>query len=139
MAQFHGIKGSLTIKDGATDLVYLLSRWTLNVETDTVDVTVLGQTTDPVYRDHVAGPTNWSGTFEGFLSDASAEFLTPKLIDMSQKDIELIGRNNAATPVEVKWSGKCFASVSPDNDRFDASKFTGTFQGTGALAWPSGT
>ena len=131
MAQVHGIKGLLQCN--VTAVTLNATRWTLDIDTDLVDVTKLSGPLDIVYKEFVAGATDWSGSFEGWIEDNAAIYSGSNMIGQFVTLQMVFPANPTA-----QWSGTAqITGWNPDNDRNDACKYSGTFQGTGLLNWPS--
>lgn len=71
MAVHSGTTGSITLKDGATDLITSLhaSRWSVDLGMETADATAFSPTSNARVR--LPGLSAHSGTAEGFLDDTA--------------------------------------------------------------------
>ncbi len=73
MARLHGRKGRLYVQlqtaDTAAQPVAFLNKWTASFATDTVEVTAF----DDDNKTYLAGMPDASGTFAGFLDDATLQ------------------------------------------------------------------
>jgi len=126
MATFRGHGGAIDF--GAGFDIYITS-WTIDTATDEFDITKLSSTTATGVRwkEFTFGCSEWSGSAEGFMDDAT--IVTPtdfgKLITGTFTD----GAGNTRT-------GQAFVTSSSEtNSATDLGRLTFNFRGTNTLTW----
>lgn len=127
MAVYHGRKGIVYISttgSGNAALVLNLTDWSLDMSTDTVEVTSFGDT-NKVY---VQGLPDISGQFSGFWNDLEDKLFTAAA---SADGCKIYLYPSADAPTKYFY-GPAWLSVSVSTSVSDAVKTTASFVANGA-------
>lgn len=135
MARFKGSGGDVYVDQSsggasaATPMRYV-SKWTLDGETEQVEVTAFGDTT----KTFISGLPNAQGTISGF-ADNTATTGTTALFTMSQSGVARKTYFYPTTPSTSGpyWFGTCNWSVSVETDVAGAVTISGTWSAATAL------
>lgn len=127
MAAYHGKRGVVYISttgSGAATLVLKLTDWAIDMKTDTVEVTSLGD----VNKTYVQGLPDISGNFSGFWDDTE-----DKLFQASESadGCKIYIYPSADAPTKYFY-GPAWLSVSASGSVSDAVKTTANFVANGA-------
>jgi hypothetical protein len=114
MARYHGKKGVIymsTTGTGTAAAVVSQAKWTLDMSTDTTDVTAFGDTN----KQYVQGLPDLKGTFGGFWDDSESKIMTGR---SSADGVKFYLYPSSDAPTKYA-AGTAFISVSIDagNDK----------------------
>jgi hypothetical protein len=126
MAVYHGRRGVVYISTtaaGAASLVLSLTDWSLDMATDTVEVTSFGD----VNKTYVQGLPDINGSFSGFWNDSEDKLFTAA----ASSDGCKIYLYPSADAVSKYFYGPAWLSVSVSTAVGDAVKVTGNFLANG--------
>jgi hypothetical protein len=126
MAVYHGRRGVVYISttgSGAASLVLSLTDWSLDMSTDTVEVTSFGDTN----KTYVQGLADINGSFSGFWNDAEDKLFTAA----QSTDGCKIYLYPSADATSKYFYGPAWLSVSVSTGVGDAVKVTGNFLANG--------
>jgi hypothetical protein len=126
MAVYHGRKGVVylsTTGTGAATTVLNLTDWSLDMATDTVEVTSFGDTN----KTYVQGLPDISGQFSGFWNDAEDKLFQASASADGCK-IYLYPSSDAPSKY---FYGPAWLSVNITNSVSDATKITASFVANG--------
>jgi hypothetical protein len=126
MAVYHGRRGVVYISTtgaGAASLVLSLTDWSLDMATDTVEVTSFGD----VNKTYVQGLPDINGSFSGFWNDAEDKLFTAA----ASSDGCRIYLYPSADAAAKYFYGPAWLSVSVSTAVGDAVKVTGNFLANG--------
>ena len=126
MAVYHGRRGVVYISTtgaGAASLVLSLTDWSLDMATDTVEVTSFGD----VNKTYVQGLPDINGSFSGFWNDAEDKLFTAA----ASSDGCRIYLYPSADAAAKYFYGPAWLSVSVNTAVGDAVKVTGNFLANG--------
>jgi len=126
MAVYHGRRGVVYISttgSGAASIVLSLTDWSLDMATDTVEVTSFGD----VNKVYVQGLPDINGSFSGFWNDAEDKLFTAA----SSTDGCKIYLYPSADAASKYFYGPAWLSVSVSTAVGDAVKVTGNFLANG--------
>ena len=129
MSAYHGKAGLVYISSSGTGnarSVVKLSDWSLDMATDTVEVTSFGDTN----KNYVAGLPDAKGTFTGFYDDATAQMYTAAVDGVARKFYLYPDRNN--NPAQY-WYGTAFFDFSSSGSVTDALKCSGNWNAATAV------
>lgn len=127
MARYHGKKGVVymsTTGTGNASPVIAMASWSLDMSTDTVEVTAFGD----VNKSYVQGLKDLKGSISGFWDDTE----TKPFVGADSPDgvkIYLYPSSDATTKY---WYGPAWVSASVDADNGDAVKVSMDFVANGA-------
>jgi len=127
MARYHGKSGVIyasTTGSGAATTTTSLSGWTLDLSTDTVEVTAFG---DP-NKTYVQGLKDIKGTITGFLDDTGLSIFTGA---DSTDGVKLYLYPSANSPT-VYWYGPAWLNASIAVPVSGANTLSGNFMANGA-------
>lgn len=128
MARFHGRKGRvyLAVAPGAeASPLPFVATWSISASTDKQDVTAMGDS-NKVY---VAGLPDASGSFGGFMDDASAQTYTAA-VDGQPRKWYLYP--NLDTPT-VYWFGQILPDYKGDSGVGDSAKFSADWNAASSI------
>jgi predicted secreted protein len=133
MAAIKGDGGVIKFgTSGSEATVALVAGWSLDITSDTIDVTTMG--TDN-YRDFVAGKYSWSGSCEMHWDagdDTAQEAMETSLLALDNTK-KLLLYPGGTTGVD-RWEGFIIVTgVSISGSIGDSVKYNASFQGTGVL------
>lgn len=130
MARYHGKKGVLylsTTGAGTASAVVGISSWSLDMSTDKVDVTALGDSN----KTYVQGLKDLQGSFEGFWDDTESKPFTGA---DSASGVKLYLYPSSDAPTKY-WYGPAWLDVSLDTGVTDAVGISGSFVANGAWGY----
>lgn len=125
MSRYHGRKGSLMMSTsgaGAAVVVASLSKWSLDLSTDMVEVTAFGDGN----KQYVQGLKDIKGSFEGYFDDTDATVFAAQDSSTAPKLYLYPDRTNAPTKY---WYGTAWVSSSIETAVDGAVKVSGSFSG----------
>ncbi len=126
----HGRRGRLyvgiTASASAAEPVANLTGWSVNFDTDDVEVTVFGDN-NKVY---VAGLPDASGTFKGFLDTATAQLYTAA----TDGDARRFYIYPTISNTGQYWSGTATFDFSVESDVGDAAKISGGWKASSNIS-----
>jgi len=133
MAAIKGDGGVIKFgTSGSEATVGLIAGWSLDISSDTIDVTTMGSNN---YRDFVAGKYSWSGSCEmhwDAADDAAQEAFETSLLALDNTK-KLLLYPGGTTGVD-RWEGFVIVTgVSVSGSIGDSVKLNASFQGTGVL------
>lgn len=127
MARYHGKKGVIYMSangTGAATAVVALTNWSLNMATDKVDVTALGDDN----KQYVQGLGDVKGSISGFWDDTS-----DALYDASKSsDGVKLYLYPASTAATKYWYGPAYIDFNIEVGAGDAVKISGEYVANGA-------
>lgn len=124
MARVHGKRGRvyMAITDsGAAEPIPFQSKWSINAETDDVEVTAFGDT-NKVYE---SGLPDASGDFSGFYDSATAQSYTAATDGLARKFYLYPTTPSTAGPY---WFGTVLADFTAEGAIDDAVKVTANWK-----------
>jgi len=127
MARYHGKSGVVylsTTGSGAATTTTSLSGWTLDLSTDKVEVTALGDAN----KTYVQGLKDVKGTLSGFLDDAGLSLFTGA---DSTDGVKMYLYPSSASPT-VYWYGPAWLDASVAVPVSGANTLSGNFVANGA-------
>jgi hypothetical protein len=126
MSVYHGRKGVVyasTTGSGAATLVVSLTDWSLDMNTDTVEVTSFGD----LNKTYVQGLPDINGQFSGFWNDTEDKIFTAA---SSTDGCKLYLYPSSDAPSKYFY-GPAWLSVSVSTSVSDAVKISGSFSANG--------
>jgi hypothetical protein len=131
MARVHGRKGRVYIgiasDTAAAESLPYTATWSISFATDNAEVTALGDT-GKVY---VAGLPDVSGSFSGFLDDATAQTYTAAADGLARRFYMYPSTPSLTGPY---WFGTVLADYTAEGDVGDAVKMSGDWSAASAVA-----
>ena len=130
MARIHGRKGRLyaaIASGGSAEPIAFLNSWSINFETDRVDVTSFGDD-NKVYT---AGLPDASGSFSGFYDDATEQLYTAAQDGVARKFY--LYPNTVGAGAKY-WYGTALFDFSVEGGVGDAVTVSGSWSAAGAVA-----
>ena len=131
MARFHGRRGRVYIgiasdTADATPIPFVAT-WSFAAATDNAEVTANGDSN----KIYVAGLPDASGSFSGFMDDATAQTYTAASDGLARRFYLYPTTPSVAGPY---WFGTVLASFSADGDVSDAVKMSADWNAASAIA-----
>ena len=128
--------------EGVNDIALAhIQSWSLIIDHDVAEVTSMQET----WASFLGGFINWTATIECLLPAAGttvplATGTYEALGENTPAKIELYFLYDSVTPLyRCLYSSAICTRISPGSSKDDIGRVTYTFQGTGLLAWHSGT
>jgi len=133
MAAIKGDGGVIKFgTSGSEDTVGLVAGWSLDITSDTIDVTSMGSND---YRDFIASKYSWSGSCDMYwdaADDTAQEALETALLALD-KTKKLLLYPGGVSGVD-RWEGfVIITGISVSGSIGDTVKYNASFQGTGVL------
>lgn len=129
MAKLAGRNGGLYMaltSGGTAEAVAYLNKWSVNFQTDKLDVTAFGDTT----KTYVAGLPDFAGSYGGWYDNATVQMYTAATDGVARKFYLYPDR----TVTTSYWFGTAFFDFSIDVGVESAVSITGSFNAATASA-----